>query len=274
MRALRGADALGRHGAQPAHRLRQGSRDRQGGGGVRPLAARGRARGGRRRRHARRGARLPRDGEAARVGLGAPWQSRSRDRAYWRHVLAGCAGDSDEARRHTARTALPSIVLKHDDLTGTFHRFDEGRQSRADDLPAQREQRRSAVRPAGRPEGARTADRAADGAGPARGRVARRRLRGPTRARRTDLERSPTEVRAGRRTTGGRVARGARARTTRLRVTTFAQDGVRPSSASPGAHAQRDRLGRSSTASTRSSSRRAARSPTAAAAPVRGGRQG
>ena len=50
VRALRRADALGGDGAQPVHRLRQGGRDRQGGRRVGPLAARGRARGGRRGR--------------------------------------------------------------------------------------------------------------------------------------------------------------------------------------------------------------------------------
>ena len=61
------ADALGRDRAQPVHRLRQGERDRQGGGELGPLAARGRPRGGSRRGDARRGARLPQDGEAARL---------------------------------------------------------------------------------------------------------------------------------------------------------------------------------------------------------------
>ena len=65
-RALRRADAVRRDRAEPVHRLRQGVGDRQEGRRVGPLAARGRARGGRRRRHARRGARLPQDGEAAR----------------------------------------------------------------------------------------------------------------------------------------------------------------------------------------------------------------
>ena len=69
VRALRRADALGGDGAEPVHRLRQGLRDREEGGRVRPLAARGRPRGGRRRRHARRGARLPQDGQAARVDI-------------------------------------------------------------------------------------------------------------------------------------------------------------------------------------------------------------
>ena len=58
---------VGRDGAQPVHRLRQGERDRQEGGRVGPLAARGRAGGGRRGRRARRGARLPQDGRAARL---------------------------------------------------------------------------------------------------------------------------------------------------------------------------------------------------------------
>ncbi len=69
-RALRGADALRRDRAQPVHRLRQGDRDREGGGRVRPLAARGRPR--RRSRGVRpgRGARLPEDGQAARLTPG------------------------------------------------------------------------------------------------------------------------------------------------------------------------------------------------------------
>ena len=50
VRALRRADALGGDRAQPVHRLRQGGRDRQGGGRLGPLAARGRPRGGSRRR--------------------------------------------------------------------------------------------------------------------------------------------------------------------------------------------------------------------------------
>ena len=66
VRALRRADALGRDRAEPVHRLRQGERDREEGRRDRPLAARGRARGGRRGSGARRGARLPRDGQAAR----------------------------------------------------------------------------------------------------------------------------------------------------------------------------------------------------------------
>ena len=43
VRALRRADAVGGDGAQSVHRLRQGDRDRQGGGGLGPVAARGRA---------------------------------------------------------------------------------------------------------------------------------------------------------------------------------------------------------------------------------------
>ena len=52
---------------EPVHRLRQGDRDREDGCGERPPAARGRARGGRRGERPRRGARLPRDGQAARL---------------------------------------------------------------------------------------------------------------------------------------------------------------------------------------------------------------
>ena len=70
---VRRADAVGRDCAQPVHRLRQGVGDRQEGGRLGPLAARGRARRGRRRRDSRRGARLPQDGEAARSSF-----SRSR----------------------------------------------------------------------------------------------------------------------------------------------------------------------------------------------------
>ena len=67
VRALRRADALGGDRAQPATSATTGDRDREGGRRVRPLAARGRARGGRRRGGPRRGARLPQDGQAARV---------------------------------------------------------------------------------------------------------------------------------------------------------------------------------------------------------------
>ncbi len=55
------------HRPQPAHRLRQGRRDRQGGGRLRPAAARGGARDGRRREDPRRGARPPQDGAPARL---------------------------------------------------------------------------------------------------------------------------------------------------------------------------------------------------------------
>jgi len=53
LQALRRADAVGRDGAQPAHRLRQGERDRQDRRRDRPVATRGRA-GGRRRREGSR----------------------------------------------------------------------------------------------------------------------------------------------------------------------------------------------------------------------------
>ncbi len=68
-RTLRRVDPVRGHCAQPAHRLRQGLGDRQEGRGVRPVAPRDRPRGGRRRRHARRGARLQADGQAARVDM-------------------------------------------------------------------------------------------------------------------------------------------------------------------------------------------------------------
>ena len=66
-RGVRRGHAQRRDGAQPVHRLRQGVGDRQGRGLVGPLAARGRARGGRGGERARRGARLPQDGQAARL---------------------------------------------------------------------------------------------------------------------------------------------------------------------------------------------------------------
>ncbi len=59
---------VGGDGAQPVHRVRQGVRDREDGGRERPLAARRRPRGRCGGERARRGARLPRDGQAARLG--------------------------------------------------------------------------------------------------------------------------------------------------------------------------------------------------------------
>ena len=66
-RAVRREHAVRGDRAQPVHRLRQGDRDREGGHRVRQVAPRGRARGRRRRGGPRRGARLPRDGQAARL---------------------------------------------------------------------------------------------------------------------------------------------------------------------------------------------------------------
>ena len=73
-RGQRGDDRAPRRGdpgdgdrAQPPHRLRPRRRHRQGGGRVGPLAARGRARAGRRALGARGGARPPPHGPAARV---------------------------------------------------------------------------------------------------------------------------------------------------------------------------------------------------------------
>ena len=66
VRALRRADALGGDRAQPVHRIRRGDRDRQGGGVVRPVAARGRA--GARRRGAR---------SSTRRSTTARWRSRT-----------------------------------------------------------------------------------------------------------------------------------------------------------------------------------------------------
>ena len=67
VRALRRADPVGGDRPEPVYRLRQGDRDRQEGGGVGPVAARGRPGGGRLGRGARRGARLPQDGQSARL---------------------------------------------------------------------------------------------------------------------------------------------------------------------------------------------------------------
>ncbi len=65
--APRRVDPAGGDRAQPAHRLRHGDRDRQGGGELQPHRARGRDRARRRRCGARRGARLRQDGPAARL---------------------------------------------------------------------------------------------------------------------------------------------------------------------------------------------------------------
>ena len=67
MRAVRRAHPLRRDGAQPVHRLRQGDRDRQGSGRERTVAPRRRPRRRRRRGDPRQGARLPRDGQSARI---------------------------------------------------------------------------------------------------------------------------------------------------------------------------------------------------------------
>src|SRR2546423_143344 len=72
VRAVRRVDAVRGGRAQSVHRLRQGGRDRQEGVVVGPLSARGSPRGRRRRRCARRGPRLPRDGEATRLAAKDP----------------------------------------------------------------------------------------------------------------------------------------------------------------------------------------------------------
>ena len=43
-------------------------------------------------------------------------------------VLAGCSGDSSSV----AKADLPKVVLQPADLSGSFERFDEGRQASAD----------------------------------------------------------------------------------------------------------------------------------------------
>ncbi len=65
--APRRVDASGRDGAQPAHRLRHGDRDRQGGRELEPNRARGGGRAGCRRVGARAGARLRQDGAPSRI---------------------------------------------------------------------------------------------------------------------------------------------------------------------------------------------------------------
>ena len=85
--------------AQPVHRLRQGGGDRQGGRRVGPLAARGRARGRRRRGDARRGARLPRDGQAARRC--GPELARS---SCWPSCWAAASSATTRSRSTVARS--------------------------------------------------------------------------------------------------------------------------------------------------------------------------
>ncbi len=68
-RRLGGSDAGGRDRAQRRDRLRQGDRDRQEGDGLRPPAARGRPRGGRRREAVRRDDRPAQDRPRQRLSL-------------------------------------------------------------------------------------------------------------------------------------------------------------------------------------------------------------
>ena len=74
LRALRRADPVGRDRAQPVHRVRQGCGDRRRGGRLGTLATRRRAGGRSRRGDPRRGARLPRDGQAARLTPDFRWE--------------------------------------------------------------------------------------------------------------------------------------------------------------------------------------------------------
>ena len=74
----------------PLHRLRQGERDREGGRLERPVAARGRARGGRRRRRS-----------STRRSTTARWRSRTADRAA--RGSSSRSGPRVRARRASAR---------------------------------------------------------------------------------------------------------------------------------------------------------------------------
>lgn len=49
-------------------------------------------------------------------------------------VLSGCAGDSKEV----AKSELSAVVLQPSDVAGAFERFDEGRQSKADQPEGER----------------------------------------------------------------------------------------------------------------------------------------
>ena len=95
-RAVRGEHARGRDRAQPVHRLRQGVGDREGSERVGSLVTRGRARGRRRGERPRRGARLPRDGEAARLTVPRS-RARARETVQWR--CPGWAGHTTEGSR-------------------------------------------------------------------------------------------------------------------------------------------------------------------------------
>ena len=121
LRALRRADAVGGDRAQPLHRLRPRGGDRQGGGRDRPLAARGRPRGGvdeetldqaldyraMARPHARPRRAHPRSTTAtARRGWPhAPLRARARPRARV-HAHQRPWKDTDEGPRRSLRVPL------------------------------------------------------------------------------------------------------------------------------------------------------------------------
>ena len=108
---LRREHALGGDRAQPVHRLRQGDRDREGGGRVGPPAPRGRARGRRGRGDPRRGARLPRDGKAARLSQ-VPVDGRRRLDREWpcSSGWAGAALTRAGAECGSSRAAAAGVV--------------------------------------------------------------------------------------------------------------------------------------------------------------------
>ena len=129
VRALRRADAVGGDRAQPVHRLRQGARDRQGGRGVGPLAARGRARGRRRRRDPRRGARLPRDGQAARIAQPSQGRASLGGQASCGNLAVARlrAHRRPEPRRRSSSGPRSRCPSKHDDEAPFNRRTDSSR---------------------------------------------------------------------------------------------------------------------------------------------------
>ena len=118
--ALGRVDAGRRHRAQPLHRLRQGGRDRQGGGQLGPPAARGRLREGRRRGDLRQGHGPAQDGAGQPLAAesassarpppasegGAAW-SRCRPLPAWKGAACGGAVGSPWQR------SLPPAKRRH-----------------------------------------------------------------------------------------------------------------------------------------------------------------
>ena len=100
LRALRRADAFGRGGAQPVHRLRRGQRDRQGSGLIRAIAPRGRTRARRPGGCARPGTGLPGDGKTPLLARSRrPTQGRFSGRLP-AHLLPSPTGGNRAAARN------------------------------------------------------------------------------------------------------------------------------------------------------------------------------